>query len=391
MRVVPVLALALATVGLAAPPAAAEGWRVPRSATITVVGHGYGHGHGMSQHGAEGAAREGLDHRQIAEFYYPGTTWGRVRGRIRVLLTADTSDDLVVRAAPDLRLRDLAAGETLALPGKKTSRWRTTVARDGATLVSWWNGSRWRSWRKLSGLAAFSVRGGAVSVATPSGERAYRGSVAAVPPSAGSRDRVTVNTLRLEAYLRGVVPLEIPALWSAAAVRAQAVAARTYAAYERAHPRGSAFDVYDTTASQVYGGAGAEHPASNAAVRATRRQVLRHDGEPAFTQFSASSGGWTAAGSAPYLKARKDPYDGWSGNTHHDWSVPLTDRTFERAWPAVGNLRRVEVVSRDGNGEWGGRVRTLRLVGSRSTVTVSGDAVRWALGLKSTWFTLRVR
>ena len=64
-----------------APAQAAEDrWTVPRQATITISGHGYGHGHGMSQYGAEGAARQGLTYRQIAEFYYPGTDVGHRPG-----------------------------------------------------------------------------------------------------------------------------------------------------------------------------------------------------------------------------------------------------------------------------------------------------------------------
>jgi hypothetical protein len=74
----------------------------------------------------------------------------------------------------------------------------------------------------------------------------------------------------------------------------------------------------------------------------------------------------------------------------HDWSVKLSDKAFEARWPALGNLRRITVVSRDGNGEWGGRVTSLRLVGSRHTVTMSGDTMRSALGLRSTWVTFRL-
>ena len=381
---------ALLSLGVAGPAAAGDSWRVPRSATIEVSGHGYGHGHGLSQYGAEGAARQGLDHRQIAEFYYPGTTWGRARGRISVLLSADTTDDLVVVARPGLRVHDLATGEVVTLPDNGATRWRVTAARRGRSLVSHFDGEGWRRWRRLSGEGAFSAGRAPVTLVTPSGSSAYRGRLAAVADGSGSRGRVTVNTLRLEHYLRGVVPLEIPALWSPEAVRAQAVAARTYAAYERAHPRSDAYDICDTWSCQVYGGADAEHPAASRAVRATRRQVLLHDGVPAFTQFGSSSGGWTSAGSMPYLVAQRDPYDGWPGNPNHDWSVTLSDSDLERAWPAIGNLRRIVVLARDGNGEWGGRVRTIRFLGRRGTVTVSGDTMRSALGLRSTWVTFRV-
>jgi SpoIID/LytB domain protein len=385
MRLAAALLGVLATLLAAGPASATDSWPVPRSATITVLGHGYGHGHGMSQYGAEGAAREGLTWREIVGFYYPGTEVGRAGGSIRVLVSADTTDDLVVAPREGLAVHDLGSGEKWLLPGRDTTRWRV-ITVDGTARVQWL-AARWRTWRTLTGDGAFSAAGEPVTLVTPAGARAYRGRLASVPLSGG---RVTVNTVRLEQYVRGVVPLEMPALWSPAAVRAQAVAARTYAAYERGHPRSAAFDVYDTTQSQVYGGVAAEHPASDAAVAATRRRILHHGGAPGFTQFSSSSGGWTSAGSAPYLVAQRDPYDGWSGNPVHDWSVTLSDRTLETRWPALGNLRRITVVARDGNGEWGGRVTSLRLVGSRRTVTVTGDTMRSVLGLRSTWVTFRV-
>lgn len=378
---------------LTAAPAYAGGdsWTVPNDATITIKGHGYGHGHGMSQHGAEGAAREGLGYAEIVEFYYPKTSWGRAKGRIRVQITGDTTDDLVVLPRQGLTVRDLRTDRSWVLPDKDATRWRVARIADGRNRVSFYREGRWRGWRTLDGLGEFSAGGtDPVTLVTPSGTKAYRGRLAALAPADAPAARVTVNTLRLEQYLRGVVPLEIPALWSAAAVRAQSVAARTYSAYERAHPRASIFDLCDTSSCQVYGGVAAEHSASDAAIRATRRRILRYAGGPAFTQFSSSSGGWTAAGSVPYLVSKKDPYDDWSGNTHHDWSVTFTDDRIESTWSSLGNLRRIVVTARDGGGDWGGRVRTVRLVGSRNTVTVSGDSLRYALGLKSTYLTFRV-
>jgi stage II sporulation protein D len=381
-------ALTVGTFLVAAPAQAVDRWDVPRQATITIKGHGYGHGRGMSQYGAEGAAREGLGFRQIASFYYPGTEWGRARGRISVLLTADTSDDLVVRARSGLTVRDEGSGEALSLPANGATRWRVT--RNDGTYRVGFHRERWRRWRVLKGPGSFAAGGEPVTLVTPTGDRSYRGWLTTAQPPV-STGLVTVNDVSLEAYLRGVVPLEIPASWSAAAVRAQSVAARTYAAYERAHPRSSVYDICDTWSCQVYGGASAEHPDSDAAVAATRRLALHHKGEPAFTQFGSSSGGWTVAGGFPYLPAQPDPYDGWAGNPNHDWSLRVTDRRFESAFPSLGNLRRIVVASRAGHGQWGGRVERLRLVGSRGTVTVPGDSMRSALGLKSTWVTFRVR
>lgn len=375
---------------LAAPAGAAtpDAWPVPSHATITVRGHGYGHGHGMSQYGAEGAARQGLDHRQIVEFYYPGTTWGKIRGRISVLLTAATSDDLVVRARRGLTVRDLAGGGPVPLPANGASLWMVRPLAGGGSQVFYRTG-RWHRWGSLDGAGELAAGGEPVTLVTPSGDRAYRGRLRSAVTSSG--DRVSVNVLRMDRYLLGVVPLEIPASWEPEAVQAQAVAARTYAAYARAHSPSAAYDICDTSSCQVYGGYGAEHPASNDAVAATSRQVLLSGGQPAFTQFGSSSGGWTAAGSVPYLPAQRDPYDAWSGNPVHRWSTTIGDAAIERAWPGVGDLRRIRVDRRDGNGQWGGRVAALTLIGTGGSVPVSGDTFRSVLGLRSTWLTFSVR
>ena len=218
MRVVrPLLAASVALLlsGAGAGPASAadDTWRVPGKAWVTIKGHGYGHGHGMSQYGAEGAARQGLTFREIADFYYPGTAWGKAKGRVRVVISGDTTDDLVVQAEPGLTLRDAETGETRLLPDNGATRWRITVDGKGVDRVAWFDG-RWRRWATLTGEGAFVVPGGAVTLVTPSGTREYRGRLAAWTPSAGGRARDTLNVVRLEDYLKGVVPLEMPALWS---------------------------------------------------------------------------------------------------------------------------------------------------------------------------------
>ncbi len=383
------LTLVLAAAPAPAPAATtADTWSVPTSAWITIRGHGFGHGHGMSQYGAEGAARQGLTYRQIAEFYYPGTAWGTARGRVTVLITADTTDDLEVLARSRLSVRDTASGDRYALPANGASRWRIAVAGNGATRVSF-RTDHWHGWKALAGDGEFYAGGQPIALVTPAGTRQYRGRLRLATPRPGSAARDTVNDLELDSYVKGVVPLEIPASWSAEAVRAQSVAARTYAAYERAHPHGAHYQLCDTSSCQVYGGYGAEVAASNAAVDATRGAILTSGGAPAFTQFASSSGGWTSAGSVPYLPAREDPYDAWAGNPVHSWSLRVDDRALERRWPAIGNLRKIVVNRRDGHGEWGGRVASLTLVGGRGRTTVSGDTFRSVLGLRSTWVTFR--
>jgi SpoIID/LytB domain protein len=363
--------------------------------TVVLSGHGFGHGHGMSQYGAQGAAKQGLSYKQIIDFYYPSTTWSQVTGKVRVLISADTTSDVVVAAVPGLRLTDIGAAKTYTLPTPKgVKRWRITVGAGNRSVVDYLTGS-WHRW-KPGGRAALVGDGqfGAptpMTLFTPAGARSYRGSLRSASPVKGGKARDTVNVLSMDDYVRGVIPREMPASWQPEAVKAQAVAARTYATWSRDQFPTRYYQICDTSYCQVYGGAGAEDPRSNAAVTATASQILTFDGKPAFTQFSSSSGGWTSAGSVPYLAARVDPYDDYEGNPVHAWSTELGAAKIERAYPAVGTLRGIEVTRRDGNGEWKGRVWTLVLDGTKNDVTVSGDAFRARFGLRSSWFTVVTR
>ncbi len=373
--------------------AVSQRYPVPSSGTYTVRGHGYGHGRGMSQHGANGAALEGLTHEEILDFYYPGTSLDTVRRKIRVLITGDTTADLVVAARKGLRLRDRGARTAYKLPRNVgATRWRVTVDGRNRNVVAYYADGDWRPWRPdgaeaLQGEGEFRARG-PITLVTPSGEHAYRGSLRAVAPSTGSTDRDTLNVVRMDGYVRGVVPSEMPASWQPEAVQSQAVAARTYAAYHRAHSSGRYYQICDTTACQVYRGVDGEHSLADAAVEATAGEILTYQGKPAFTEFSSSSGGWTAAGDVAYLSAEQDPYDDWSGNANHDWSAKLSAAAIAKAYPAIGRLRSVTVSARDGNGQWKGRVLSMSLVGTKSTVRISGDDFRWKFGLRSTWFRL---
>jgi len=382
-----VLSFVTSLVGpVAAAGAATPGVTVPPDAWVTIDGHGFGHGHGLSQYGAEGAARKGLTAQRIVDFYYPGTGHGRAGGSVKVKITADDDNNTVVMARSGLVARDYRAGTSWTLPTNLgATRWRFSVAAGNATALTYLASGAWHRWKTLKGDGAFTAGSQPVTLVTPDGQVAYRGTLQSRRPSSASTNRITVNVLSLENYLRGVVPREIPASWSPAAVRAQAIAARTYAAYERAHPASSVYQICDTASCQVYGGYSAEHPDSDAAISATAGKIQTYDGGPAFTQFSASDGGWNSAGSQPYLVAQQDPYDGWSGNPYHSWTVRVDATKIEQAWSALGDLQGITVTSRDGNGEWGGRVLTLVLSGRDNDVPVSGDTFRSLLGLRSNW------
>src|SRR6478735_1339640 len=114
--VLPVLPAASGAASGAEPRKKVETWATPGSVGITLTGHGYGHGKGLSQYGALGAAKQGLTWQQIDEFYYPGTTWGRIGGKIRVLIPADTGRDVQVVARAGTRVRSLERKKTWRLP-----------------------------------------------------------------------------------------------------------------------------------------------------------------------------------------------------------------------------------------------------------------------------------
>ena len=392
-------ALASAVLVASGPPAPA----VPpaddtaRTAGVSLRGHGYGHGRGLSQYGAQGAALRGKSYRQILAFYYPHTTMGQATGKIRVLITADRGNRVVVRDRPGLRVRDLADGRVFDLPRRSdVDRWRIKPARGdrSVSVVQYHGADGWKRWRvpgrgPLRGAGQFEAPG-PIRLVLPGGSTArYRGALRAAYPAPGSRERDTVNVLPLDAYVRGVIADEMPASWRQAALRAQAVAARTYAAFIRRENRGEHYHICDTTACQVYGGVAAETPSTDRAVAKTAGQIRRHQGRPAFTQFSASSGGWTVAGGRPYLPAQRDPYDDWSGNSVHTWSTRLSASRLESAYPQIGRFQRLQILRRDGNGHWGGRVLRLRIVGSAGSVRDTGEDFRFRLGLRSSWFKIR--
>ena len=373
-------------VGLLPGPAQAsrnvsESYAVPTSGKLALTGHGFGHGHGMSQYGAYGAAKQGLTARQILAFYYPGTTLATTTGTIRVLISADTDNDVRVLPASGLRVREVSSGSSYVLPataGIRTWRLRTVAGR---TVLDYDNGA-WHAYlpggAALSGDAEFH---GPASIGLRVGgaTRPYRGAL-----RLSSAD--TVNVLSMDDYVRGVVPREMPASWASAALQAQAVAARTYAARDRADHASRYYQTCDTTSCQVYGGVGAEDSRSNGAVTATANQVLNYQGTPAFTQFGSSSGGWLSAGSVPYLVAKADPYDDFSGNPVHTWTRTLTRAEIQQAYPKLGTLQRIGITRRDGNGEWYGRVEQMVLDGSRADVSLTGSAFRSKFGLRSQWF-----
>jgi len=196
-----------------------------------------------------------------------------------------------------------------------------------------------------------------------------------------------VNVADLEDYLRGVVPAEMPSSWPLEALKSQAVVARTYAA-ARIDPA-SYYDLCATDACQVYGGLSRETPQADAAVAATRAQVVSYAGAAAKTYFSSDSGGYTASSQEawgrelPYLTAKPDL--GVTGpNSRWTLSVPLSRvaEVASRYGVRVGPLRSLNITGVS----LSGRVTSVVFSGASGSKTLQGaDAggfVR-SLGAKS--------
>ncbi len=378
------LATTLVLTALAAPAAADRGHQVPDDATITIKGDGSGHGRGLSQYGAYSAARQGKGYRAILGFYYPKTRGKKVGGSLEVLVSGDDDGDTIVRDVRGLKVRDVDGGRTHAADRAGASRWRIEDDGSGGSRVSWFDGA-WHEWRTWPGAAAFTAGKRVLTLVTPDGDTRYRGALRSDLDDHG--DRVTVNDVSLEKYVRGVVPEEMQAGWPQQALRAQAVASRTYGAWRRDHPLDVAYDICDSALCQVYGGRSAETKRTGTATRRTAKQVLTFRRQPIFAEFSASNGGHTVAGGKPYLPARKDRFEGTSSD-YYGWKVTVTAAEMEAEYN-YDDLDLLRIVERDGRGRRGGRVERVRVTAASGfTDTVTGDAFRVDWGLPSTLFTI---
>jgi SpoIID/LytB domain protein len=257
----------------------------------------------------------------------------------------------------------------------------------------------WRTADKVAGSTlAFEVPGDLVGTQNGAVRRGYRGTVTAI--RTGSRSLQVVNTLPMELYLRPVVAAEVSPSWPVEALRAQAVAARSYAAHEALGGAQRTFDVYDSTRSQAYPGAvwydsswqvvrTREHPATDAAIADTAGQQVTVAGEPALTQFSSSNGGATAATPLPYMVVQADPWDSTAAkNPRLAWSDSVPAAELRTRCRGAGEISAVRVLAREGAGQWGGRISSMEIVGATGTCTLASDsAIRAALGVNSSVLT----
>lgn len=372
MRHLTLLAITLALLPAAASAAPPQPVAAAMLATpaFVLTGGGYGHGVGMSQYGALAQAQAGRSYRDILAFYYRGADIGAAPlAKVRVLV-ASGRRSVRIGSTVAFRVRDAAstvvqlpAGDLVVTPDLK-------VAVDGIPTP-------------LAGPLTFRPGKGAPLLVDGKG---YRGDLRVSVVDGALQ---VVDHVGLDAYLLGVVPGEVPREWPGEALKAQAVAARSYALASLV--KGRQWDLYADVRSQVYYGVGQEDPATTAAVKATRGEVLTYAGKVVTAFYYSSSGGRTAASAdvfgvpVAYLQSVDDPWDDVS--PFHRWEPrAFTAAALGKAFgltSAVTDVSAVETAS----GRPASVLLTLR---NGTTAEFRAADVRARLGLRSTAFRLGI-
>ncbi len=221
----------------------------------------------------------------------------------------------------------------------------------------------------------------------------YRGNIEF--KSQGVNGIIVVNSLPLEHYLYGVVPREVSPDWHREVLKAQAVAARNFAAVNLNKHGEFGFDVCAGTDCQVYGGLDSENRYTNAAVDETAGQMIYYGGKPITAFFHASSGGYTENSenvwsiSLPYIKAVDDSFD--AGSPHDSWQRVYSNNQITSILAEhginIGNIQDMKVDSYTPTG----RSLALTIQGSRGSTVLEKERSRAVFGyndLKSTFFTV---
>ena len=353
------LTVVSALVALAFPAAAHS------KTTWVINGAGFGHGLGMSAYGAYGYGKHDVGYRKILGHYYRDVKVKRAKRSptVRVLLAVDSGDVSFSRA-------------TRAC-GKRLRPTRTYRAHRNGSAITLATGSG----KRVAGCGKrLQAKGrGRVKIG---GLGTYRGALNATTGAGGAIN--VVNQVGIDAYAQGVLPGEIYPSWPKETLKAFAVAARSVGL--ATDVGGDGFDLYADTRTQVYKGASAETKRTNAAVRATRDEVVTYRGAVVQAFYHSSSGGRTESRflggpKVPWLHSVRDPYDRLS--PLHGWRIRYSQAEIDARLGgyAGGSVRRIVVLSRRDSP----RIARAKIVGSRGSSRISGDDLAAALGLYSSW------
>jgi stage II sporulation protein D len=231
---------------------------------------------------------------------------------------------------------------------------------------------------KASELTIEPDNGGFVFI----GDRWYRGQI----QLKANGSRVTaIDRVDLDAYLYAVLGAEMSPSWPEEALKAQAVAARTYALYQRNKRRTPDYDLGDDTRWQVYRGIADEAESTRRAVDATRDRILTYNQQPIEAVFHSSAGGYTESAEFVWSEARPylqsvPAYDEDAPDSQ--WQVDVSASTLANLTDGIGSVQALRLDRLTP----GGRAWQLAIVGSARSYSLSGVELRSALGLPSAKF-----
>ncbi len=421
-------ALTLAIGPVATPSAHAE--IVPLAIPdFTVNGAGYGHGIGMSQYGAQGYALSGWKYDAILKHYYRGTSIAAmakaVQPRVNLNASGASRDTWTLRAI-DATLTVYSALDSSVKINLPKNAYYTLTNTSGGVVVKDAGGATKKTF--ASGSVIADPGGSALfEIKDTSGPMNYpyvrwRGYLEFARNS--TTQLYVYNVVSFQEYLYGVVPRESPASWNAEALKAQAVAARSYAKRWLDPNDDGVRDasLMCTTADQVYGGVsklvqGAVDPhedsRTNAAVNDTNNLIVKYGSTIVMTYFSSASGGhtaniedsWSYSAPQPYYTGVDDPYETLAGSPHNSWTVKKSGLTIAENLRASGTVSS-ELVNHGlpaipgGTTVWVTGVSITRGVSgyprwvyfhfndpAKTVCKLSAYTVKTALGLKSPNFT----
>ncbi len=201
-------------------------------------------------------------------------------------------------------------------------------------------------------------------------------------------DMTAINVVPLEEYLYGVVPGEMPASWNIEALKAQAVAARTYAAKNIGRYGRYGFDLTDDDKTQVYKGYDGEYPSTSKAVDETKGVVAIYQGSLIDALYHSHSGGYTEdnnnyfSADVPYLKGVEDKYVFGYSSANDSWTVTYTKDQIKNMLLSkgqyIGDIVDVKVTEKS----WTGRAITVTIYGTKGTFALKKGDIRSFFGLK---------
>lgn len=369
----------------------------------TFKGYGYGHGIGLCQWGAQGRALNGQTYSQILGHYFQGTQVTSnysVPDTVRIrLFDKSNLTKVYIEGENSSSIDFVKTDATRAYSGTATGKWSVEPTMGGLLKIVKPDGTV--AVDKLSGPIIVTNATNNLVVYNASGTRyhAYKGSMYIY--STGENSIYLVNLVGFEPhYLNGLG--EVPSSWKSDALKAQVVAARSYA-IANMKPQ-STFDLYDSVSSQVYVGVDKINETSNGvnwgkywaqAVADTKAQVITYGGKVISAFYFSSCGGhtenielaWTNSSPQPYLKGVSDldsaghAYCDQSGNSSFSWTKTISKSDLESKLGITG-VAGIKVL-KEGVSP---RIAELQIAKTDGTTSVmSGGTFRSKLGLKSTW------